>query len=129
MASNKSQIKLKIYQMQEKIIKSNFVAQNDISEINFSKYLHWKIKFHDHSRQRKGRSDQCFGYIALFSIIPIIIMIGISHLINVRCLLPNNYMVWESTRPISDCKFCRGVQRPIILPNITREQFLVTIFW
>lgn len=127
MASNKSKIKSKIYQIQEKIIKSNFVTQNEISEINFSKYLHWKIKFHDHPRQRKRKSDQCFGYIVLFTIIPII-MIGISHLINVRCLLANNYMVWESTRPISNCKFCAGVQRPIILPNITREQFLVRIF-
>lgn len=126
MASNKSKIKLKIYQIQEKIIKSNFVTQNDISEINFSKYLHWKIKFHDHSRRRKRKSDQYFGYIALFTIIPIIIMIGISHLINVRCLLANTYMVWESTRPVSDCKFCTNIQRPIILPNITREQFLVT---
>lgn len=127
MASNKSKIKSKIYQIQEKIIKSNFVTQNEISEINFSKYLHWKNKFHDHSRQRKRKSDQCFGYIVLFTIIPIM-MIGISHLINVRCLLANNYMVWESTRPISNCEFCAGVQRPIILPNITREQFLVTIF-
>lgn len=40
-----------------------------------------------------------------------------------RCLLPNNYLVWEFTRPISNCDYCRGIDAPLILSNITKEEF------
>ncbi|XP_067613693.1 uncharacterized protein [Eurosta solidaginis] len=41
----------------------------------------------------------------------------------VRCFLPNNYIVSEATRPISDCGFCRDVVGPKVLQNLTREEF------
>lgn len=47
----------------------------------------------------------------------------ISFLLGVRCFLPNNYLVWEATRPISDCEFCKGVKAPLILANLTMEEF------
>lgn len=47
----------------------------------------------------------------------------IAHLLGTRCILPNNYFVWEATRPISDCQFCLNVSRPIILANVSREEF------
>ncbi|XP_029660460.1 uncharacterized protein LOC115233948 [Formica exsecta] len=40
-----------------------------------------------------------------------------------RCLLPNNYLVWEFTRSISNCDYCRDVKAPLILPNLTKEEF------
>ncbi|XP_011695772.1 PREDICTED: uncharacterized protein LOC105454670 [Wasmannia auropunctata] len=40
-----------------------------------------------------------------------------------RCLLPNNYLVWEFTRPITNCDYCRDVEAPLILPNLTKEEF------
>lgn len=40
-----------------------------------------------------------------------------------RCLLPNNYLVWEFTRSISNCDYCRDVKAPLILPNLTQEEF------
>lgn len=40
-----------------------------------------------------------------------------------RCLLPNNYLVWEFTRPIMNCDYCRDVEEPLILPNLTKEEF------
>jgi len=42
-----------------------------------------------------------------------------------RCLLPNNYLVWEFTRPISNCDYCRDVEAPLILLNLTKEEFRV----
>lgn len=39
------------------------------------------------------------------------------------CLLPNNYLVWEFTRPVSNCDYCRGVEAPLILPNLTKKEF------
>ncbi|XP_058792739.1 uncharacterized protein LOC131665117 isoform X1 [Phymastichus coffea] len=40
-----------------------------------------------------------------------------------RCLLPNNYLVWEFSRPVSDCDFCRGVDSALVLGNLTRDEF------
>lgn len=48
------------------------------------------------------------------------------HLLGMRCFVPNNYLVWEATRPKSDCSFCSGYDGPLILPNMTREQFAVS---
>lgn len=47
-------------------------------------------------------------------------------ILGVRCIVPNNYLVWEATRPESDCQFCSGVSRPLILENITRDKFHVS---
>lgn len=57
-----------------------------------------------------------FTDISVFNVI-------IAHTLGTRCILPNNYFMWEATRPISDCQFCLNVSRPIILPNLTREEF------
>ncbi|XP_076395832.1 uncharacterized protein LOC100878361 isoform X1 [Megachile rotundata] len=40
-----------------------------------------------------------------------------------RCLIPNNYFIWEFTRPISNCDYCRDITSALILPNLTREEF------
>lgn len=45
------------------------------------------------------------------------------HALGIRCVVPNNYFVWEATRPISDCSFCINVTGPIVLYNATREEF------
>lgn len=47
----------------------------------------------------------------------------IKYLLGVRCIVPNNYFVWEATRPLSDCNFCVNVSKVQILPNLTREHF------
>ncbi|XP_060535211.1 uncharacterized protein LOC132707387 isoform X2 [Cylas formicarius] len=46
-----------------------------------------------------------------------------NYVVGVRCLIPNNYFVWEATRPVSDCHFCSNVTRALVLPNVTREEF------
>ncbi|XP_034240648.1 uncharacterized protein LOC117644946 [Thrips palmi] len=43
--------------------------------------------------------------------------------LGVRCVVPNNFLVWEATRPIADCNICRGISNVILLSNITRKQF------
>lgn len=40
-----------------------------------------------------------------------------------RCVLPNNYLVWEFTRPVSNCDFCRGVDSALVLGNLSRDEF------
>lgn len=60
--------------------------------------------------------------LSLFTEISVLSTIT-SYVLGTRCILPNNYFIWEATRPVSDCHFCMNVTRPIILPNVTREQF------
>lgn len=43
--------------------------------------------------------------------------------LGVRCVVPNNFLVWEATRPIADCNICRGINDVLLLPNVTRKEF------
>lgn len=67
--------------------------------------------------------------ILVVSVILAILVIQpfIAYVLGIRCFVPNNYLVWEATRPVSDCSYCRSVRRPLILPNMTREEFMVCI--
>lgn len=47
----------------------------------------------------------------------------VKYALGTRCFIPNNYFIWESTRPVSDCSFCTNVTKVLILPNVTRSQF------
>lgn len=40
-----------------------------------------------------------------------------------RCLLPNNYFIWEATRPETDCSMCKDVKSVMMFGNITRDEF------
>lgn len=53
----------------------------------------------------------------------------VEYLLSIRCLLPNNYLIYEACRPIdSNCKFCVNVNRPIILTsNLTQAEFSVKL--
>lgn len=43
----------------------------------------------------------------------------------VRCLLPNNYLIWEATRPISDCAYCQQTEgaTATIVRNVSAGSF------
>lgn len=45
------------------------------------------------------------------------------HAFGIKCILPNNYVVWEATRPIANCNICSKLKNVWILPNVTREEF------
>ncbi|XP_073812538.1 uncharacterized protein [Musca autumnalis] len=64
-----------------------------------------------------------FGIMASVMLLTPLFYNLLTFLIGVKCFLPNNHLVWEATRPISDCGFCRGVEGPLILKNMTREEF------
>ncbi|XP_067003488.1 uncharacterized protein [Anabrus simplex] len=43
--------------------------------------------------------------------------------IGTRCILPNNYFVWEATRPETDCNMCKNVNDVLVFENITQNEF------
>lgn len=70
----------------------------------------------------------CGALLAILSILTVlceynILQNALIYAQSVRCVIPNNYFIWEATRPIPDCQFCINVTQPIVLPNVTKEQF------
>lgn len=49
----------------------------------------------------------------------------VNYVYNSRCYISNNYFVWEFTRPVSDCEFCRGIDSALVIENVTEEEFAV----
>lgn len=93
--------------------------------------LHCVIIIHCYFFQTKPH-DCAFWHICSFITVIIISLIfglithnSIEYLSGVRCFLPNNYLIYEMTRPISDCEFCIGVEAPLELPNVTKAEFMV----
>uniref|UniRef100_A0A0K8TCI3 Bifunctional arginine demethylase and lysyl-hydroxylase JMJD6 n=1 Tax=Lygus hesperus TaxID=30085 RepID=A0A0K8TCI3_LYGHE len=43
--------------------------------------------------------------------------------LSVKCVLPNNYVFWEATRPVMDCRICSNLTAVKILNNLTRSDF------
>ncbi|CAH0546508.1 unnamed protein product [Brassicogethes aeneus] len=46
-----------------------------------------------------------------------------NYFLGVRCVLRNNYIIWEATRPLSNCEFCKNLSEPIVLQNVSRKEF------
>lgn len=73
----------------------------------------------------------CSKKILIMLLVPFVLSIFNRHLYTnviksfrgTRCLWPNNFLIWEFTRPISNCDYCRDIEAPLILPNLTKEQF------
>lgn len=127
-----------IYQCFDKLhknaLKSNLVNENDLYEAIF---VNGKS---NNSGQNGCRNKLPHRYandnlyqVILFSIIVLLCLIVgtpivkylIDQILGIRCFVPNNYLIWEATRPISNCHFCQGITGPLILPNMTQEEFLV----
>lgn len=66
--------------------------------------------------------------VVLVFILGTITSFAVEYLLSARCLLPINHLVWEATRPLADCNYCANVTKPIILQNITRQNFRVRYF-
>lgn len=49
------------------------------------------------------------------------------YFLSMRCFVPNNYLIWEAVRHVSDCNFCRGIDQPLVLPNVTKDGFAVKL--
>lgn len=94
-------------------------------------YIELHQQFHENELRQQTETPlrpSCWKLTLLCSTIAIVICVlydynFLEYVRGVRCLVPNNYFIWEATRPISDCNFCLNVTQPIVLPNVTREEF------
>ncbi|XP_075225290.1 uncharacterized protein LOC142326589 [Lycorma delicatula] len=77
---------------------------------------HWRLGF------------KCLALLIIISLFAIITKLPlldgmVKNALGIKCVIPNNYFVWEATRPVTDCSICRGINGVIVLPNITRQEF------
>ncbi|KOB75635.1 Uncharacterized protein OBRU01_07207 [Operophtera brumata] len=73
---------------------------------------------------RTGKIKVIGGAVVAFALGLISISV-VNSILSARCLLPSNYLVWEATRPLADCSYCENVTKPIILRNVTRQDFTI----
>lgn len=124
-------------------IQSNLIGADDLraaeiehifgfaqpTKVNFQSELK---KSTSHSSTNRKKADRIVGIVICIGVTALCILIGaintnvIDNFFGIRCFVPNNYFVWEATRPISNCRFCEGIRRPLILPNMTQNEFLVS---
>ncbi|XP_035445172.2 uncharacterized protein LOC118272653 [Spodoptera frugiperda] len=78
--------------------------------------------FSDEDENKKSNKKLIAVIVSAF----IVLVLSVSYvnsILSARCLLPSNYLVWEATRPLADCAYCENVTKPIILWNVTRQEF------
>lgn len=130
MYNNKDITKI-IYEIQclrKFLFKLNLIDLPELSDIEFCNFLNWTGKNPFYKNQKSDRNGLKYIFIATIVclIVGVINFSVIEYLLTVRCFIPNNYLIYEATRPIEmNCKFCAGITRPIILTNITRNDFKV----
>ncbi|XP_018564566.1 uncharacterized protein LOC108905963 isoform X2 [Anoplophora glabripennis] len=52
-----------------------------------------------------------------------VLHILLDYFLGIRCIIRNNYFVWEAVRPSANCSFCINVSAPIVLLNATKSEF------
>lgn len=82
-------------------------------------------KICEQAANRTSKRKVIAGALVAFALVLISISI-VNSILSARCLLPSNYLVWEATRPLADCSYCENVTKPIILRNVTRQDFTVS---
>lgn len=109
-----------IQKLRKKILKCQLFHVIKLSNID------WDSKYH--TKKKKCKRATIILTVTIFCLIFGLINFNLiaEYLLSIRCFVPNNYLVYEASRPIEfDCKFCFGVQRPLLLQNLTKAEFLV----
>lgn len=128
-------INREIKRLRQNVLTSNLIELNELCDAELKLFLNWKrqvpsLQYSARHDENTQRADRTFTVIAITLLCLIIALCNFdvaAYFLSIRCFVPNNYMIWEATRPISNCEFCAGVQRPLILPNISRTEFSVSI--
>lgn len=119
-----NEIRLRLNKLHNDILKNPNVTRKDLYE-SYKKYIYEKSQLYDNNI----KSPYFWLITIVLSILILIVIItpAINVLLGVRCFIPNNYLIWEATRPISDCQYCKAIDKPLVLRNMTRDEFLVII--
>lgn len=113
-------IKKRLRTIQKKAI------ERGLDEVLLKQY-DYICNFNDEIETKRTNRKLIAGILSAF--ITLVLSISFANsILSARCLLPSNYLVWEATRPLADCGYCENVTKPIILWNVTRQEFAVRKF-
>ncbi|CAG9818916.1 unnamed protein product [Phaedon cochleariae] len=87
--------------------------------------LEGECSFNSANNEISYGSSICLVILLIIGIVKFnLILFCFYYFLGVRCIIPNNYFIWEATRPISNCDFCSNVSHPTVLSNISQDSFL-----
>lgn len=126
-------VRFEIEKLRRSILQSNLIDISQLNEIDSIHLLNWQLKSKFKTRYNVKKSKLERNTITAILLATVVLLFYgamniniIEYLLSIRCFVPNNYLIYEATRPISDCKFCSNVKSPLILPNISRPtEFMV----
>lgn len=123
----------KIQKLFEKFVLLNKkILSNNISAVELEKltFIHEKnLKSDKNGFLSSSVYSLSMGLIMLLSILfsfvvkfPILDVL-VDHTLGIRCVVPNNYFIWEATRPVMDCSMCENVTSVLNLNNCSKDEF------
>lgn len=115
--------------------KKNYQIRKKIVKLNLD-YVNLGLCTEDLEKKCFGIKCSCKTKICLFAVVILILILYklellrmlLNYILGVRCIIRNNYFVWEATRPLTACNFCINVSTPIVLLNATKSEFLLYAF-
>lgn len=124
MSRKKKEIFEKVIRPDLDKIHAEILARSDITVADLLEAYRKSLE-PDEPIHRENIIFSAIGIIFVIVIAVPIVNFLFAFILGIRCFIPNNYVVWEATRPITNCAYCQHIRGPLILPNMTREQFLV----
>lgn len=128
-------IQHKIHELRTNALNTNLINANELFDVEDALFVKWKmqsnyvLKYLMYDSKKSERSNRFVIFTVLTVICILIAAINFNvfeYVLGIRCFVPNNYLIWEATRPESDCRFCIGIEKPLILQNMSRDEFLVS---
>lgn len=116
----------RINQLNNAVLQNPKISKTDIEDIYKKSINYKKNRYYMSFFQNKWNASFIYSVVFVFVIIfstPLLYDI-LEYIIGMRCIVPNNYLIWEATRPVSDCNFCKNINKPIILQNLTKDEFV-----
>lgn len=110
-----------IQNLRKNILKSNFIDIPELMCVELNHLVNYEelsVKNQNSKKnQRHERNGTIVWYVKLLLSTICLFSYGVINLTSIRCLIPNNYLIYEASRPISNCTFCANVKGPKILSN------------
>ena len=60
-----------------------------------------------------------FSFVVKFPFLDVLV----DNTLGIRCVVPNNYFIWEATRPVMDCSLCENITQVLDLYNCSKDEF------
>lgn len=131
--------------LRQNVLGSNLIGFNELCDAEFKHFVNWRrchngdaaVQYSVAAKPKQNHRDH-YGLFTVLSISAMLCLVAglmltnfhvaVEYFTSIRCFVPNNYIVWEATRPISNCQFCAGIHRPLVLANISQTEFLVSVW-